>query len=877
MNRMGMNELREKYLSFFESKDHLRLPSFSLVPENDPSILLINAGMTPLKPYFIGKEQPPRTRLTTCQKCIRTLDIDNVGKTARHGTFFEMLGNFSFGDYFKKESILWAWEFFTEVMGMPEQKLWASVYEEDSEAYDIWANEINILPEKIVKLGKEDNFWEHGTGPCGPCSEIYFDRGESFGCGSKDCKPGCDCDRYMEIWNLVFTQFNKEEDGTYTLLEKKNIDTGMGLERLGCVMQGVNSMFDVDTISNIIKAVSEKAGVNYGDIYKKDVSVRVITDHIRGSVMMISDGVVPSNEGRGYVLRRLIRRSVRHGKLLGIEGKFICDIAIVAIEQSKAAYPELESKMDYIIRILGTEEERFDRTIDQGVNMLEEFMEKANVEGKKVIDGKTAFKLHDTYGFPIDLTKDIAEENGFTIDEAGFALEMDKQKTMARDAMKNSESHAWDVDVFTQANKGDPTLFLGYDNEQCTGKILYIVKDNEFINNAKEGEEVIIIPDRTVLYAESGGQKGDSGRIFGESFEIEVKDCTKTGSGIFLHKGTVVTGNVNTGDMIEISYNKDLRKDTARHHSATHLLHKALRNVLGEHVAQSGSAVATDRLRFDFNHFDPVTDRQIDTIQSIINDAILRGYPVITEETDPEEAAKRGATMLFEEKYGDKVRVVSMGDFSMELCGGTHVKNTNEICAFKIISESGVAAGVRRIEAVVGKYAIDYLLHKEKVLDEISSILKTTPEEAAKKIHVQQTKIKELNREISKLNEKLTGVKAKGAISNVREINGIPVLAAVMDSMDMNALRNAADAYKTKLGTGLVVLGAEFKDKVNFVATVSKNLLDKQIHCGKIIAQIAQIAGGGGGGRPDMAQAGGKDPSKLNEAINAVYGIVENM
>jgi alanyl-tRNA synthetase len=877
MKWTGINELREKYLSFFETKGHLRMPSFSLVPENDPSILLINAGMTPLKPYFIGKEKPPCTRITTCQKCIRTLDIDHVGKTARHGTFFEMLGNFSFGDYFKREAIHWAWEFFVSVLEMPKDLLWVSVYEEDDEAFNIWAEEVKIPKERIVKLGKKDNFWEHGTGPCGPCSEIYFDRGESYGCGSPDCKPGCDCDRYMEVWNLVFTQFNKEEDGTYTPLAKKNIDTGMGLERLGCVMQGVDSMFEVDTIANIIEAISEKAGIKYKTDAKADVSIRVIADHIRGSVMMISDGVLPSNEGRGYVLRRLIRRSLRHGKLLGIQGKFLTDIANVAIDQSKFAYPDLESNRQTILRVLGTEEDRFAKTIDQGMELLEEFMEKAKEAGIRVVDGKTAFRLHDTFGFPIDLTKDIAEEKGFTVDEEGFAQEMEKQKQMAREALKSDESQAWDLDVFDLINDAEPTEFFGYDEEECQGKVLYISNGKELVDSAQEGEEVTVVLDRTVFYAESGGQKGDTGTIQNSVMEMEVKDCTKSPKGLFLHTGVVKAGSVKTGDVVTARYDKEKRKNTARHHSATHLLHRALKTVLGDHVHQSGSLVAYDRLRFDFTHFDPVNDEQIEKINRIVNDAVFEGYKVVTELMDLEDAKKSGADALFDEKYGDKVRVVSMGNFTKELCGGTHVKNTSDIGLFKIVTETGIAAGVRRIEAVAGKYALAYYDQKEKQLNEVSELLKASPEEAAKKVQSQLSRIKELTKEVERLTAKLTGAAASDASSKVREINGIPVLALVMDSMDMNALRNAADTFKNKLGTVLVVLGAEFKGKANFVVTATKNLLDKPIHCGKIIAQIAQIAGGGGGGRPDMAQAGGKDPSKIKEAVEAIYDIVQNI
>ncbi|HEY8348684.1 MAG TPA: alanine--tRNA ligase, partial [Clostridia bacterium] len=727
MKKLGLNEIREQYLRFFESKGHLRLPSFSLVPKNDPSVLLINAGMTPLKPYFTGAEKPPRTRVTTCQKCIRTPDIENVGKTARHGTFFEMLGNFSFGDYFKKEAITWAWEFVTKVMEMPEDRLYVSIYEEDDEAFEIWNKEVGLAPERIFRMGKKDNFWEHGTGPCGPCSEIYFDRGPERGCGKPDCTVGCDCDRYIEFWNLVFTQFNRQEDGTYTKLEKKNIDTGMGLERLAVIMQDVDNLFEVDTIRRILEFVCEKAGVIYGQGHDEDVSIRVITDHIRGTVMMVSDGILPSNEGRGYVLRRLLRRAARHGRLLGIEGPFLYEVAKVAIRESCEAYPELAEKEEYICKVIKIEEERFAATIDQGIAILNAMIAELKMENKDVLPGSMAFKLHDTYGFPLDLTREIAGEAGLTVDEEGFRAEMAQQKNKARMALKNREMSAWGRDIAAGISKDLRTEFVGYESYSSESRILHIILDDEQVNSAQQGEEVTVILDRTPFYAESGGQVADTGYITGKDGKVRVTGCVKVGEGLYLHTGVVEEGIIEKDAPVTAAIDVERRLAIARNHTATHLLHKALRNVLGDHVTQAGSLVAPDRLRFDFRHFAAMTKEEIKRVEDEVNARILDDLKVTVRVMSLDEANRLGAMALFEEKYGDVVRVIQAGDYSMELCGGTHLKSTAQAGLFKIISESGVAAGVRRIEALTGKGALEYYGHVEEKLENIASVLKTTP------------------------------------------------------------------------------------------------------------------------------------------------------
>lgn len=875
MNKLGLNEIRERYLKFFESKDHLRMPSFSLVPRNDPSILLINAGMTPLKPYFTGAEKPPHPRVTTCQKCIRTPDIENVGKTARHGTFFEMLGNFSFGDYFKKEVIPWAWEFVTKVMEMPEDKLYVSVYEEDDEAYEIWNKDVGLPTDRIVRMGKKDNFWEHGTGPCGPCSEIYFDRGPERGCGSPDCKVGCDCDRYIEFWNLVFTQFNREEDGSYSKLEKKNIDTGMGLERLAVIMQDVENLFEVDTIRNILDYVCKKAGVKYGTEEKSDVSIRVITDHIRSTTMMVSDGILPSNEGRGYVLRRILRRAARHGRLLGIEGSFLHDVAKVVIAESKQAYPELAEKEDYICKVIRIEEERFAATIDQGIAILNEFIAELKASGQGVLPGSMAFKLHDTYGFPLDLTREIAEEAGLTVDEDGFRAEMDEQKKKAREALKSKETSAWGQDLAAGLDKDLKTEFVGYGSYSCDAKILYIIRDGEQAENAQQDDEVTVILDKTPFYAESGGQVADTGTIATKNGVVRVKDCKKTAEGLYLHIGAVEEGIIEAGTDATASIDVERRLAIARNHTTTHLLQKALRNVLGDHVTQAGSLVEPDRLRFDFHHFSSMTKDELKRVEDEVNAKILENLAVDIREMPVDEARKLGAMALFGEKYGDIVRVVRAGDYSIELCGGTHLGSTAQAGLIKILGESGIAAGIRRIEALTGKGAIEYYSEKEEQLEGIASALKSTPQDSLRKVEAITAELKAAQKEIEQLKEKLVSSSFDEVLGKAADINGVKVVTARFDQLDMEALRNACESLRSKLGTGVVVLASAFGGKVSFVAMASKDAVERGAHCGNIVREAAKTAGGGGGGRPDMAQAGGKDAGKIDEALRSAVEAVK--
>ncbi|NLU53075.1 MAG: alanine--tRNA ligase [Clostridiaceae bacterium] len=867
MQKYGLNELREMYLSFFESKGHLRLPSFSLVPKNDPSILLINAGMTPLKPYFTGREVPPRKRVTTCQKCIRTPDIENVGKTSRHATFFEMLGNFSFGDYFKKEAIPWAWEFMTKVLGIPEEKLFVSVYKDDDEAYDIWHKDVGLPENKIFRMGKEDNFWEHGTGPCGPCSEIYFDRGADKGCGKPDCQPGCDCDRFVEVWNNVFTQFDRQADGTYTELASKNIDTGMGLERLACVMQGVDNIFEVDAIRSILDHVCKVAGVEYGKEYKTDVSIRVITDHSRSVTMLVSDGVLPSNEGRGYVLRRLLRRAARHGRLLGINRTFLAEIADTVIKNFGDAYPNLKEKQDYIKKVISIEEERFYATIDQGMLILEDYMEQVRADGSKTLTGEMVFKLHDTYGFPLDLTREIAAENNLTLDEEGFHREMKAQKEKAREAHKSKEGSAWEKDLFANTDKQVKTQFVGYTQHTCDATVLYIVTDNELRDNAQQDDETALVLDVTPFYAESGGQIGDTGIISNDSFKMQVNDCRKTEDGKYLHFGKVLSGSVQPGDKVVAAIDTQKRKATERNHTITHLLHRALKNVLGEHVNQAGSLVTPERLRFDFTHFSPVLPEQLEAIEDEVNSKILENLPVVIREMSIDEAKKEGAMALFDEKYGDVVRVVSAGDYSKELCGGTHLKATGEAGIIKIISESGISAGVRRIEALTGLSAIEYYKNRDKLLKEASEAAKTQTEDIVKKIESIYDELKTAKKELEEANAKLVRSSLDSIINDAPEVKGIKVAAAKMDGLDMNALRTASDDIRNKLGSGVVILVSSKDDKVNLIVSATKDAVAAGIHCGDIIKEAAKACGGGGGGRPDMAQAGGKNPAGMDEAI----------
>jgi len=847
MEKMSLNKIREEYLNFFESKEHLKVPSYSLVPINDPSILLINAGMTPLKPYFTGAEKPPKNRMTTCQKCIRTLDIENVGITDRHGTFFEMLGNFSFGDYFKNDAIKWAWEFFTVTMGIPEELLFVSVYEKDDEAYDIWKDVVGLAESKIYRLGKEDNFWEHGIGPCGPCSEIFFDRGEQYGCDSDHCEVGCDCDRYIEVWNLVFTQYNRQEDGSYVPLATKNIDTGMGLERLACVMQDVDNLFEVDK-------VCEKANVTYKSDVKTDISIRLITDHIRSTVMMVSDGILPSNEGRGYVLRRLLRRGARHGKLLGIKGNFLCDLVKVVVEESGKAYPELIEKEAYIKKVITIEEERFQSTIDQGLVILNEYIETTKKEKNNTLAGSKIFKLHDTYGFPYELTEEIVTEQGLKMDKEGFNKEMEIQKQTARKAQKVEEgASAWSGKINETIKHLPATEFLGYDTLESDSKVLYY-------------EDGVLALDKTPFYAESGGQVADHGVIYSDVFKMKVKGCKKTAEGVFIHSGNV-EGEVLIGESVKCEVDKNRRIAIARNHSTTHILQYALREVLGEHVKQSGSYVDSEKLRFDFTHFSPMTPKEIIKVQNIVNEKILEGSKVTTENLTIDEAKKKGATALFGEKYGKNVRVVSIGDFSMELCGGTHINNSSIAGLFKIVSESGVAAGIRRIEAVTGKGALVYYEGKEKALKETSAVLKVSlVEDSANKASHLVEEVRSLRKEIDKLKKEKAYESVEDIFSNPEEINGTKIIVKNIPNVDMNQLRALSDLAKDKFDDCVVLLASD-NGRVSIVAGATKKAVKKGIHIGKVISEVAKITGGGGGGRPDMAQAGGKDASKIDEAL----------
>ncbi|MBQ7918325.1 MAG: alanine--tRNA ligase [Lachnospiraceae bacterium] len=872
MKAYGVNELRRMYLDFFESKDHLKMKSFSLVPHNDNSLLIINSGMAPLKPYFTGQEIPPRRRVTTCQKCVRTGDIENVGKTARHLNFFEMLGNFSFGDYFKHEAIAWSWEFLTKVIGMEEDRLYPSIYCEDDEAYDIWTQEIGVPGEKITRFyrdaeGKCDNFWEHGAGPCGPCSEIYYDRGEKYGCGSPDCKVGCECDRFMEVWNNVFTQFESDGAGNYTELVQKNIDTGMGLERLAVVVQDVTSVFDIDTMKAIRDRICNIAGVTYQTDDAKDVSIRLITDHIRSSTFMISDGIMPSNEGRGYVLRRLIRRAARHGRLLGIEGKFLANLSQTVINECKDGYPELEEKSAFILNVLTQEEDKFDKTIDQGLSILSEMMDKMTAEGRNELCGEDAFKLYDTYGFPTDLTEEILAEKGFTIDMPGFGVCMQQQKEMARKARKTTNYMGADVTVYESIDPSITTAFVGYDKLEAQSKVTVLTTETELVDALTDGEVGTIIVEETPFYATMGGQNGDNGVITTADGTFEVKDTVKLMGGKVGHIGKVVSGMIKVGDVVTLSVDKTLRTNTCKNHSATHLLQKALREVLGTHVEQSGSYVDGERLRFDFSHFSAMTAEELKKVEDMVNEKIAENIPVITQEMSIEDAKKTGAMALFGEKYGEKVRVVTMGDFSVELCGGTHVANTGVITAFKILSESGVAAGVRRIEALTGKAVFDYYKNVEATVAEAAKALKANPANLVERLEHIMAEMKALASE----NESLKSKAAKDALGDVMnqvvEVKGVKLLATSVDGVDMNALRDLGDQLKEKLGEGVVVLLSNQDGKVNMITMATEGAIKAGAHAGNLIKGIAALVGGGGGGRPNMAQAGGKNPAGIPEAI----------
>lgn len=867
MKQYGLNELRKMFLDFFESKDHLRMNSFSLVPKNDKSLLLINSGMAPLKPYFTGQEIPPKKRVTTCQKCIRTGDIENVGKTARHGTFFEMLGNFSFGDYFKHEAIAWSWEFLTQVVGIDPDRLFPSVYEEDEEAFDIWNKEIGIAPERIFRMGKEDNYWEHGAGPCGPCSEIYYDRGDKYGCGKPGCSVGCDCDRYIEVWNNVFTQFESDGNGNYSELEQKNIDTGMGLERLATIVQDVPTIFDVDTIKALRDKACEISQVNYGEDEKKDISIRVITDHIRSVTFMISDGIIPSNEGRGYVLRRLLRHGARHGRLLGIEEKFLAELSKTVIATSKDAYPELEEKKDYIFKLLSIEEDNFNKTIDQGLNILSELEEELNRTGQKVLSGENAFKLYDTYGFPLDLTKEILEEKGLLVDEDGFNKAMEVQRETARSARGTTNYMGADVTVYQQIDPSLTSKFVGYEYLEYSSRISALTTKTDIVEELVNGQEGTVIADETPFYGTSGGQTGDTGIIKTISGEFAVNDTIKLQGGKIGHVGYVTKGIIKTGETASFAVDREKRTATGKNHSATHLLQKALKTVLGSHVEQAGSLVTDERLRFDFTHFKPMTKEEIEEVEKIVNREIMADLPVKTELMNIDEAKKTGAMALFGEKYGEIVRVVSMGDFSIELCGGTHVSNTGTIMAFKILSETGVAAGVRRIEALTGNNVFEYFKEIEKELNDAAKTAKSEPSELAKKIETLQEEIKTLHSENEKLKNKLAKEALKDVTDQIITISGLKVLAVKVPNVDMNGLRNLGDQLKEKLEEGVIILASAMDNKVSLLAMATDGAMAKGAHAGNLIKEIAALVGGGGGGRPNMAQAGGKNPAGIENAL----------
>jgi len=875
MKKLGLNEIREMFLSYYEGKDHLRLKSASLVPQGDKSILIINSGMAPLKPYFSGQEVPPKVRAVSCQKCIRTPDIERVGKTARHGTFFEMLGNFSFGDYFKKEAIASAWEFCTKVLELPEDRLWVTVYLDDDEAFEIWNKDINVPADRIVRMGKEDNFWEIGLGPCGPCSEIYFDRGPGRGCGKEDCKLGCDCDRYIEFWNLVFTQFDKDEAGNYNRLAKPNIDTGMGLERISAIMQDVDNIFEVDTIKYILDSVCSLTGVQYGKDPKKDLSIRVITDHIRSTTFMTSDGILPSNEGRGYVLRRLLRRAARHGKLLGIEGTFLTKMAQKVIEVSGEAYPELVEKKDYILNVIDIEENRFNETIDKGLNILESYIDALKANGTKTLSGENAFELYDTYGFPLDLTKDVLEEQGLHVDEEGFNKEMLAQKERARAGRADTSGEAWKEDVYAKLDKAITTNFVGYQSYASDSKVLAILTNNEIVKSASEGQEVSIILDTTPFYAESGGQVADTGKISSNGFELEVVDCKKVTGGRFAHVCKILKGEVNTGDSCKAEINVPRRMAIARNHSTTHLLHKALRTVLGTHVEQAGSLVTPERLRFDFSHFKSMTAEEIEKVEKLVNESILDSLDIFIKEASIAEAKQMGAMALFGEKYGDVVRVVKMGEYSVELCGGTHLATTSQAGIFKVLSENGIAAGVRRIEAITGEKAYEYMKEEEKLIAEISEKLKVFPKESPKKIDALLTQLKETEKELAALKAKLASGALDEVIANAKEIKGVKCIVHSFEGMNVDDLRGMGDKLRDKFASSVVILTTTESDKISIVGMASKQAVAQGAHAGNIIKEVTKLAGGSGGGRPDMAQGGIKDAGKLKEALALVEGVLQ--
>lgn len=875
MQKYGVNELRKMFLDFFEGKEHLVMKSFSLVPHNDKSLLLINSGMAPLKPYFTGQVIPPKKRVATCQKCIRTGDIENVGKTARHGTFFEMLGNFSFGDYFKKESIHWTWEFLTEVVGLEPERLYPSVYLDDDEAWEIWNKEIGIASERIFRFGKADNFWEHGSGPCGPCSEVYYDRGEKYGCGSPDCTVGCECDRYMEIWNNVFTQFDNDGNNHYTELDQKNIDTGMGLERLACVVQGVDSMFDIDTIKALRDHVCRLAEVNYGESEEKDISLRVITDHIRSVTFMISDGILPSNSGRGYVLRRLLRRASRHGRILGIDREFLVELAETVIEGSKDGYPELEEKKDFIFKVIVKEEEQFNKTIDQGLSMLAEAIEDMEKKGEKVMSGEEAFRLYDTYGFPVDLTTEILEEKGFSIDESGFQKAVEEQKAKAKGTFGEHNYSGREATVYDEIDPAVTSSFVGYEKLVCESEVTVLTTEKEIVEALSDGQAGTILVKETPFYATSGGQEADTGVIRADGFVFAVEDTIKLAGDKIGHKGRVVKGMIKVGDVVSLEVDTERRALSANNHSATHLLQKALRMVLGSHVEQAGSSVNADRLRFDFTHFSAMTGEEIKKVEAIVNEQIRKALPVAAQNMPIEEARKTGAAALFGEKYGDVVRVVSMGEFSKEFCGGTHVTNTSMITAFKIISETGVAAGVRRIEALTSRGLMDYYNEIEDRYTDVLKLLKAKPEQLTDKIRNLVCENKALSSEVESLKSRLAQGSMGDVMDQVTEINGVKLLAANVDGVDMNGLRDLGDQLKEKLGEGVILLVSAADGKVSLMAMATEGAVSRGAHAGNLIKACAALVGGGGGGRPNMAQAGGKNPSGIKDALAKAKEVLE--
>ena len=868
----GLNELREMFLSYFESKGHLRLPSFSLVPQNDKSILLINAGMTPMKPWFKGEEEPPRHRVCTCQKCIRTGDIDNVGHTARHGTYFEMLGNFSFGDYFKHEAIAWSWEFLTKVVGLEEDRLYPSVYESDDEAFDIWNKEIGIPKEKIFRFGKEDNFWEHGSGPCGPCSEIYYDRGEKYGCGKPGCTVGCDCDRYIEIWNNVFSQFDNDGHNNYTELKQKNIDTGMGLERLAVVCQNVNSLFDVDTVMNITNKVSELTGAFYGQSQKRDVSLRVITDHIRAATFMICDGILPSNEGRGYVLRRLLRRAARHGKLLGVNEPFLYQIVDTVVHENECQYGDLREKQTYITKVIRTEEESFARTIDGGMRIFGEMLAEHQAKGETVFSGADAFKLYDTFGFPVDLTAEMAADEGLTVDEDAFRQLMQEQKERAREARKALGDLGW---AGVEFGKEVPsTEFVGYDHDTCEATVVALVCEDELCGQIEAGSDGIVVLDKTPFYAEMGGQVADHGVITAKGFTFTVTDVQKNKGGKFMHYGHVAEGVVQVGDTVEASIDTQRRKAICRAHSTTHLLDAALKKVLGDHVHQAGSLVEPDRLRFDFTHFEAITPEQLSQVEWMVNDAILEGYPVVTEVLPIEEAKKKGAVAMFGEKYGETVRVVEMGDFSMEFCGGTHLDNTAKAGPFRIKSESSVASGVRRMEATTGRLSLESMEKSHGVLSKAAQFFKAAPSELLERLEQQAGEMKQLRQALEKFKSEASLGEAKQFLAAAKTVKGLHVLTATREGLDANALRKMGDFLRDKDPSVVGVLASISGEKITFLAVCGKEAVEKGVKAGDLVKLVSGICGGKGGGKPDSAMGGGSDLLKVDDALAAVDDFV---